>query len=218
MNAKLTRRDAVVLLSSSVGLVAGGGLALGGKQVLPQRLVYGFGPNETATLEPTAACADAHLTARYEEGPFYTPNTPLKTDFRLPDHGGHELLLEGKVTDERCVPIAGAVLDFWHADPRADYDNVDYAYRGHMFTGADGSYALRTIVPPPYRFALLWRVPHIHVKVQGPTTRLLTTQIFFPDASGVTRDVDFDRSLLARVAEPVDGVARATFHFVLRRS
>jgi protocatechuate 3,4-dioxygenase beta subunit len=217
---QLNRRDALTLAGGALGLVGAGFGGFLSKMVFPQGLVYGFGSaaGSSSSLAATPSCGRAEPTHAYEEGPFYTPNTPLKTDFRPDGTGGNELVLRGLVTDEQCRPIAGAVLDLWHANEHAAYDNENYDYRGHQFAAADGSFSLRTILPPPYSFAGLWRVPHIHVKVQGPKTRLLTTQIFLPDPSGVTRYVSIDRRLLARIDEPTQQVTQAFYHFVLRQS
>jgi protocatechuate 3,4-dioxygenase beta subunit len=60
-----------------------------------------------------------------------------------------------------------------------------------------------------------FRTPHIHVKVQGPTTALLTTQIYLPDAETNGRDGMYDPSLAVAYA-PGDREARhAVFDFVL---
>lgn len=217
-STKLGRRDVVVLAGSAMGLVGAGFAGFASKMLFPQPLVYGFGPAASAALEPTPSWTPAEPTESYEEGPFYTPNTPEKVDFRRPHHRGRELVLRGLVTDEAGRPIAGAVLDLWHADENATYDNVGYDYRGHQFTASDGSFTLTSLVPPPYAFAGLWRAPDVHVKVQGPRTKLLTTQVFFPDPTGLTRDVKIEPRLLARMDEPANGVAQAFFHFVLRQS
>jgi protocatechuate 3,4-dioxygenase beta subunit len=215
----LSRRDVLNLALGATGLVTAGFGGFLSKMVFPQRLVYGFGPAADAeALLPTPGCEAVAFTESYEEGPFYTPNTPYKTDFRRAGHQGRELELRGLVTDEQCRPIAGAVVDLWHADEHAAYDNINDAYRGHQFTEADGTFSLLSIVPPPYAFAGLWRAPHIHAKVQGPRTPLLTTQIFFPDPSGISAHVQIERSLLAHMDAPVNGVVRASYHFVLRRS
>lgn len=189
------------------------------KILFPQRLVYQF-PDAVAAqgtqLPPTPACDDDDPTHGYEEGPFYAPNTPLKADFRLPGHAGRELLLRGRVVDTRCVPIPHAVLDFWQVNEHGLYDNANHAYRGHQFTQADGTFALETLIPVPYYFAGLWRAAHIHVKVQGPRTRLLTTQLFFSnDPAGNAREFRFDPTLLAEVQTAGDGSAEALFNFVL---
>lgn len=218
-SSRLTRRELLTLTGGALGLIGAGFGGFVSKMVFPQSLVYGFGPAASRQpLEPTPSCSDAGPTESYEEGPFYAPNTPLKTDFRRPGDRARQLVLRGLVTDEECRPIGGAVLDMWQANEHAVYDNETYDYRGHQFAGADGTFRLQTILPPPYSFAGLWRAPHIHVKVQGPHTRLLTTQIFFPDPSGVTRHVSIEPRLRARMDESTTEVAQAYYHFVLRRS
>jgi hypothetical protein len=219
--AKLTRRDVLTAGLGVVGLaalgVAGGFVS---KIVFPQRLVYDF-PDVAAgqglELAPTLAHDDDDPTATFEEGPYYVPNTPLTNNFRLPGHGGRDLVLRGRVLDTKGRPLAGAVLDFWQVNEHGLYDNVTYNYRGHQFTQADGSYELLTLLPVPYTFLGLWRAAHIHVKVQAPTTRLLTSQVFFDnDPEGNAKAFDYDPSLLGTVTTLPDGSAETIFNFVLR--
>src|SRR3712207_6926313 len=49
--------------------------------------------------------------------------------------------------DTRCRPVAGALLDFWQADARGEYDNSGFRLRGHQFADSRGRYRLRTVVP-----------------------------------------------------------------------
>jgi len=219
---KLTRRDALTATLGVIGLTAWG--VVGGffsKIAFPQPLVFEFpdkGAAQGIRLVPTPACPDDHEepTHAFEEGPFYTPNSPLKTNFRLPGHTGRELVVRGRVLDTHCRPIAGAVLDFWQVNEHGVYDNIGYNYRGHQFTQADGSYELLTLLPVPYVFAGLWRAAHIHVKTQGPNTRLLTSQIFFDnDPQGNARAFDFDHALLAKIRTLPDGSAETVYNFVL---
>ncbi len=108
------------------------------------------------------------------------------------------------------------MLDFWQVNEHGLYDNVTDNYRGHQFTQADGSYELQTLLPVPYTFIGLWRAAHIHVKVQGPNTRLLTTQVFFDnDPEGNARAFDFDPALLGDVRTLPDGSAETVYNFVL---
>ena len=111
------------------------------------------------------------------EGPFYTPGTPLRTNLREPDTSGRPLVVRGLVLSPDCRPIGGAVVDIWHSDEHGRYDNSGFRYRGHQYTDAAGAFRFETIRPVRYS----GRTPHIHVKVQGPSTRLLTTQLYFPD-------------------------------------
>ncbi len=219
---KLTRRDA---LAAGLGVIGLAALGVGGgfvsKIVFPQRLVYEFPDAVTAQglpLAPTPECVDDDddPTSAFEEGPYYVPNSPRRTNFRLPGHTGRELVLRGRVLDMRCRPIAGAVLDFWQVNEHGLYDNLGYNYRGHQITQADGSYELHTLLPVPYTFVGLWRAAHIHVKVQGPSTRLLTTQVLFDnDPEGNARAFDFDPTLLGELRSLPDGSAETVFNFVL---
>jgi hypothetical protein len=55
--------------------------------------------------------------------------------------------------------------------------------------------------------------------VQGPPTRLLTTQLFFDnDPNGYARNVNIDRSLLTAMRSGPGGSAEVTFDFVLPRT
>jgi protocatechuate 3,4-dioxygenase beta subunit len=220
---RLTRRDGLVAAAGGLGIAAVGFGAAASKLVVPQRLVYGF---PAVAADPVGDLPDdpypgrpQEATHRFDEGPFYAPNTPFRTDLRLPGRSGTDLVVHGRVVDTAGVPIAGAVLDFWQVDEHAAYDNVGYDYRGHQYTRRDGSYELQTVVPVPYTFARLWRFPHIHVKVQGPTTRLLTTQLFFDnDPHGYARHVRIDRALMTDLHSDGNGGVRTRFDFVLRRT
>ena len=74
----------------------------------------------------------------------------------------------------------------------------------------DGAFRFRTIVPKIYS----GRTRHYHVKVQAPDSRLLTTQLYFPNEPANLRDGLFRRELLMRVADAGDSLA-GRFDFVL---
>ncbi|MGB8040367.1 MAG: intradiol ring-cleavage dioxygenase, partial [Pseudolabrys sp.] len=114
------------------------------------------------------------------------------------------------VLTRNCRPLQSAVVDLWHADEKGEYDNTGFRYRGHVITGADGSFRFRTIVPAVYS----GRTRHYHVKVQAPGSRLLTTQLYFPNEPANLRDGLFQRELLMRVTDAGDGLA-GRFDFVL---
>ena len=216
--ARLTRREMLAVGGGFVGLIGAGFAGFVSKIVWPQRLVYAF-PSTVASasgLPVTPSCTDLdEPTESQDEGPFYTPNTPLRSDFRMPGSRGRPLVLRGQVVDQRCHPIPNAVLDMWHVNEQAIYDNENYGYRGHQFTAADGTFELRTIVPVAYKFAAFWRVPHIHFKLQAPTTRPLTTQLYFPDPTGSTDHVRVNPALRVSL-QPADGDALlGFFRFVL---
>ena len=144
-------------------------------------------------------------------GPFYTPETPQRDSLREPDTTGESLAFEGLVLAHDCRPLAGAVIDIWHSDERGRYDNRGFRYRGHQFTDRTGAFRFETIRPVRYSA----RTPHIHVKVQGETTRVLTTQVYFPDMQEANaRDRIFRDDLVMRLDRAGAGW-RGRFDFVL---
>jgi len=102
------------------------------------------------------------------------------------------------------------VVDLWHADENGEYDNIGFRYRGHVITGPDGAFRFHTIVPALYP----GRTRHYHVKVQAPGSRLLTTQLYFPNEPANLRDFLFQSELLMRVADAGDDLD-GRFDFVL---
>jgi protocatechuate 3,4-dioxygenase beta subunit len=161
-----------------------------------------------ATLAPvlaaTPACGDDDdPTPPQMAGPFFTPNSPERRSLLEPNMAGTRLLLSGYVLNTNCQPAAGALLDFWQADDAGAYDNNGYRLRGHQFADDNGYYALETIVPGLYP----GRTRHIHVNVQAPNQRILTTQLYFPDEPANDRDRIYQPELVV-VEEPA-GEGRA---------
>jgi protocatechuate 3,4-dioxygenase beta subunit len=164
----------------------------------------------SGSVAETPSCADADETISETEGPFFESGSPERTSFREDGVDGTPLTVTGIVQSTGCEPLAGAKLDFWHADPNGAYDVEGYRLRGHQFTDAAGRYRLETIVPAPYGP----RTRHIHVKVQREGGRVLTTQLYFPGEPKNDDDDLFHGELLMDIRD--DGEGRAgTFDFVL---
>jgi protocatechuate 3,4-dioxygenase beta subunit len=139
-------------------------------------------------------------TPRQTEGPFFKPQSPERAV--LVEGKPTSLLVTGRVLGPDCKPVPHALLDFWHADEKGDYDNQGFHYRGHQFTDAEGRYRLETIVPAEYP----GRARHIHVKVQRPGGRILTTQLYFPNNPTNERDGIFRPELVMRMATRGQGM------------
>ncbi|MDE2815779.1 MAG: dioxygenase [Chloroflexota bacterium] len=168
-------------------------------------------PAAATALPATPACEDDDdPTPPQTAGPFYTPNTPLRTSLLESGFAGTRLLLSGQVLSTRCAPIAGALLDFWHTNDVGEYDNEGYTFRGHQFADDQGRFTLETIVPGIYP----GRTRHIHVRVQAPNQPILTTQLYFPGESGNQGDGIFDPALLVELTDAAEG-KQAQFTFVL---
>jgi catechol 1,2-dioxygenase len=138
-------------------------------------------------------------TTRTIEGPLYVAGAPLSNaEARLDDgtDDGDVLFMEGQVRDTSGKPIAGAVVDVWHANTRGNYSHFDptqtaYNLRRRIETDKDGRYSFRSIMPSGYACPpgsqtekLLKamgrhgnRPAHVHFFVTAPGHRKLTTQI-----------------------------------------
>lgn len=138
-------------------------------------------------------------TARTIEGPLYIAGAPLtKHEARLDDgtDDGEILFMEGQVFDAKDRPVAGAIVDVWHANSFGFYSffgppQSPYNLRRRIETDAEGRYRFRSIMPSGYgcppgsnteklltqmgRHAQ--RPAHIHFFVTAPNFRQLTTQI-----------------------------------------
>jgi len=168
---------------------------------------------QAQALPPTPDCGDDDdPTVAQTEGPYFTPNSPPRTSLLEPGLAGRRLTVTGVVLTTDCRPIAGALVDFWQCDDAGVYDNAGYRLRGHQFTDQQGRYRLETILPGVYP----GRTRHLHVKVQAPGGRVLTTQQYFPGEPGNTRDGIYRRELEMATRDNPDGSVAATFDYVLR--
>ena len=167
-------------------------------------LVPGLGLEHFLDVLQDAKDAQAGLTGgtpRTIEGPLYVAGAPLaEGEVRMDD--GSELdkatvmFLEGVVRDTQGAPVAGAVVDLWHANTQGNYSyfdksQSDYNLRRRIVTDAEGRYRARSIVPCGYGCSpdgptqeclnLLGRhgqrPAHIHFFISAPGHRHLTTQI-----------------------------------------
>lgn len=161
------------------------------------------------TLAATPSCGD-QSTPPQTAGPFFKPDSPRRTSLVDAGMQGERLKLTGKVLSTACQPVSGVLIDFWHCDADGRYDNRGYTFRGHQLSDAQGGFALETMLPGIYP----GRTRHIHVIVQAPNRRPLTTQLYFPDEAFNRRDFIFDPKLLMTMQQ---GSAQydAQFDFVL---
>lgn len=145
-------------------------------------------------------------TPRTIEGPLYIADAPLeKGEARLDQdpEQGEVLFMEGQVRGPDGKPVAGAVVDVWHANTKGFYSFFDptpapqspYNLRRRIETDAEGRYRFRSILPSGYGCPpdgptqqLLDRIgrhgkrpAHIHFFVEAPGFRKLTTQINISD-------------------------------------
>jgi catechol 1,2-dioxygenase len=166
----------------------------------------GLGFDHFLDLRIDAADADAGMaggTPRTIEGPLYVPGAPISDNFARLDDGtdkGETLIMLGVVSDTAGYPVAGAVVDVWHANTLGNYSyfdpsQTDYNNRRRIRTSADGTYKFQSVMPSGYAVPpggaterLLGsigrhgrRPAHIHFFVSAPGKRHLTTQINIAD-------------------------------------
>ena len=165
-------------------------------------LVPGLGLETFLDLRMDQAERKAGLeggTPRTIEGPLWIAGAPLsKGEARLDDgtEQGEVLFMEGQVRDLQGKPVAGAIVDVWHANTKGGYSFFDpsqakYNLRRRIETDAEGRYRFRSILPAGYACPpdgvtqqLLdalnrhgHRPAHVHFFVTAPGFRKLTTQI-----------------------------------------
>lgn len=138
-------------------------------------------------------------TPRTIEGPLYVAGAPETEGHARLDNGtspGETLLMRGRVVGENGEPVAGALVEVWHANHLGNYSYFDksqppFHLRASIRTDAQGRYSFRSIVPVGYSVPpagktqqLLdqlgrhgHRPAHIHFFVSAPQHRKLTTQI-----------------------------------------
>ncbi len=209
MKTRTTLRVAVVLCSIALAGCAGG---------TPAAPIPATGGTSTAVPaaanSPALACAagqkSASLTPELTEGPFFKANSPERSSLLESNTPGTKLVITGYVYTANCQPVAHALLDFWQANAQGVYDNNGYTLRGHLYTDASGRYQLTTIVPGLYT----GRTEHIHVKVQAPNGRLITTQLFFPGVPQNDTDGIFNPALLMVIQQGGDG-EQGQYNFVV---
>jgi protocatechuate 3,4-dioxygenase beta subunit len=150
------------------------------------------------------ACGSA--TPEQVMGPFYPQGDQADKDLDLTlvrGHGeraaGEVIYVRGRVLDEACNPVPGAVVEIWQASSRGRYSHerdpnptpVDphFQGRGQMVTDQEGRYGFKTIKPGAYPLRFLngspddeagWRTPHIHFRLARRGFHEMVTQMYFP--------------------------------------
>lgn len=157
------------------------------------------------------------------------------------DPVGERTIVHGRVLDENGRGVAGTLVEIWQANASGRYRHRKDSYLGALdpnfggcgrtLTGADGSYAFRTVKPGAYpwrNWGNSWRPAHIHFSVFGTAfSQRLITQMYFegdplirhcpivatiPDAQAIDRLI---APLDLNAAVPLDCLAYR-FDIVLR--
>ena len=145
-------------------------------------------------------------------GPFYVDDSPVLEPGGNMAEGvpGEPCYITGVVRNLKGEPIAGAKLDMWQADDEGIYEvqltEQDGPYlRGIYHSGADGSYAVKTIAPLGYSIPMdgpvgdlikqtdisYYRPAHIHFILTAPGYQKIITHLFKRGTEYLENDVVF---------------------------
>jgi len=173
-------------------------------------------------------------TPRTIEGPLYVAGATVKDGIAKidvnEDADAGPLVIRGTVKDMDGKPVAGALVECWHANSKGFYSHFDptgaqseFNLRGAVNTGADGKYEFRTLMPvgygcPPHGSTQKLlnvlgrhgnRPAHVHFFVTSDSHRKLTTQfniegdpLIWDDFAYATRE-----ELIPPVVEKTGGAA-----------
>ncbi|MCR1768107.1 Catechol 1,2-dioxygenase 1 [Burkholderia glumae] len=200
-------------------------------------LAAGLGLEKYLDIRMDAEDREAGITGgtpRTIEGPLYVAGAPVqdgvaKIDLDADEDAG-PLVIHGTIKGPDGKPVAGAVIECWHANSKGFYSHFDptgaqtpFNLRGAVRTGADGRYEFRTLMPvgygcPPHGATQQLlnglgrhgnRPAHVHFFVTSEAHRKLTTQfniegdpLIWDDFAYATRE-----SLIPHVVEKTGGAA-----------
>ncbi|HKB85819.1 MAG TPA: hypothetical protein VKD08_06600 [Ignavibacteriaceae bacterium] len=124
-------------------------------------------------------------------GPFYLPGSPVRNNLVIKGEPGIPVELSGYIKHDNCLtPYKNAKIELWHCDAEGDYDlSKEYRYRGTAFSGEDGRYSFKTIMPVPYAVGDgSIRPAHFHLMITAAGYQALVTQLYFSGDSYIKSD------------------------------
>lgn len=167
----------------------------------------------TALLEDLNRPRPAGATPNTVAGPFYrndAPDMPLGANLSR-DGKGEPLSVRGQITSLSGAPLAGAVVEVWHANGEGKYENQEpdhqpeFNLRGKFRADSLGRFTFRSIMPRGYALPtdgpvgrLMYRLgmclerpAHLHFRVSAKEHETLITHIFDRTDAAIGRDAIF---------------------------
>jgi protocatechuate 3,4-dioxygenase beta subunit len=167
---------------------------------------------KTVPQPPPPGPGELEQTMREIEGPYFRLGAPERSNLLEPGDKP-ELILSGRVLNEKGTPIPRAVVQLWMSDAVGNYDMITHRYTGYQYTDAEGRYEFTSIIPGCYEPR---DAKHIHVKVQGDS-QPITTQLYIEGEPGTENDAFYSEKMLIRCKLDENGVKHGTFDFVIKQ-
>lgn len=221
------RRDFLRRTSSGLAVVTATGIRLRpDAEPTPSDGDFGEHRRRLGTeSDPSAPVSAQELvpTTADDLGPFHRKGSIYRGKLTPPFEPGSQIVITGRVWGfDTKRPLAGAVLDLWHADDTGDYEGPegDVRLRIRALTDEQGYYEYETVYPGHYQ----GRPAHIHYIVAASGYESLTTQLYFrgDENNWNERERLAERPTqithLERVATPRGNFRRGMFDLVLSRS
>lgn len=131
-------------------------------------------------------------------GPNHRAGAPYRAKLSPPHAPGTTLIVHGQVrTSAGGDPLAGVVLEAFHADARGEYDMQGWNYRGRVLTDEMGKFEFETIRPQGYGGI----AAHIHFVISHPAHRTLRTEMTFAEEHEDSRRDEPHGALAVRTVE-----------------
>jgi protocatechuate 3,4-dioxygenase beta subunit len=175
-------------------------------------IVRGSKAGATVRQPDPPAPGELRQTPREIEGPYFRLGAPERSNLLEPGDKP-ELVLSGRVLNQKGTPIPGAIVNLWSSDAVGNYDMIGYKYHGFQVTGADGSYEFTTIIPGCYEPR---DAKHLHVKVQGNSSPV-TSQLYVEGEPGNEEDDYYSSELVVRCSTDANGTKHGTYDFVVKQ-
>ena len=202
-----SRRDMLIGLGTTgVGLVVGPALAGDRPMISTGRntvcnnagVLVSELSGRVATVADFTSAANCALSLDTVEGPYFICSDKMNARNIAEGLDGTPMTLAIRVTDRRCTPIPGAIVDVWQCDARGNYsghavdpdiparvrrgrprapDTSTRFLRGVLATDAEGIVEFDVIYPGYYHR----RAIHTHYKVHMGNTSYLTSQALYPE-------------------------------------
>ena len=150
-----------------------------------------------ADIPPEPSCSEP--TAAQTMGPYYPTHDREDEDPDLTQIRGRAgrakgevIYIRGRVLDEDCRPVEGALVEVWQANAEGRYDHErdagnprpldpNFQSWAEMLTDKDGSFRFKSIKPGAYPADDSgWiRPPHLHFKVGRRGYHEIVSQMYF---------------------------------------